>query len=517
MQESLISGSPLSVCPLSVVIPFHTPELFSGLSVVYRSASLHCDYVLTEVYGASKIFAFISSFLYSVIVINSSCKFCGISLFSALLVAFSWCWRAAKIGKTCQQQLSPEMISFFHLALFLLLQFRCIGCILSIVKIQPFWRVDQSLETVRQILRNYLHGLINFCKSMQYVWHAALENSENYVYKNSINFLKIFDSTVQTPFGLSFYAATPTCGIISAESLPAFFFLTCFLLETCQLLALPEALLFLVPREAPAPGLSQKPVVQNERLLQRRLLHPLPSQGNSTKASQRWWPRQDEASLSACQSSFVSSRVQQQGCAECAGVAVSSSPWFLVENGTEGLMIFRNTFCDCSHCTEGRVGQNSASGYLHGVSQTQYDFFFMETFPRLSQNKLELFTNPCIPIHVFCGQECFISIMQTLFTQFRRWTKSRQWTTFLAADQHVKLTHTLLLGFTPGLFSQLLCESLILNLSRISRLQVQIPSAFHHLLLATFSSCGPLIPIAPHFFSKNFPIPYWFQSPPLPS
>lgn len=360
-------------------------------------------------------------------------------------------------------------------------------------------------ETVRQILRNYLHGLIHFCKSMQYVWHAALENSENYVYKNSINFLKIFDSTVQTPFGLSFYAATPTCGIISAESLPASFFLTRFLLETCQLLALPEALLFLVPREAPAPGLSQKPVVQNERLLQRRLLHPLPSQGNSTKASQRWWPRQDEASLSACQSSFVSSRVQQQGCAECAGVAVSSSPWFLVENGTEGLMIFRNTFCDCSHCTEGRVGQNSASGYLHGVSQTQYDFFFMETFPRLSQNKLELFTNPCIPIHVFCGQECFISIMQTLFTQFRRWTKSRQWTTFLAADQHVKLTHTLLLGFTPGLFSQLLCESLILNLSRISRLQVQIPSAFHHLLLVTFSSCGPLIPIAPHFFLQKFP------------
>lgn len=95
----------------------------------------------------------------------------------------------------------------------------------------------------------------------------------------------------------------------------------------------------------------------------------------------------------------------------------------------------------------------------------------------------------------------------------RRWTKSTQWSAFV--DQHVRLTRTLLLGFTPGLSSQLLCESLMLNLSRVSRLQVQVPSAFHHLLLATFSSCGPLTPIVPHFFSKNFPIPCAGFSPPL--
>lgn len=136
--------------------------LFSVLSMVCRSADLHCGYVLTHFRSvwAPKIFAFINSFLYSVIVIWSSCKFCGIS------VSFSWCWRAAKIGKTCQWQLSPEIIPFLHLALFLLLQFRCIGYILSLLNISQNTAFLESRsvpwETVRQILCNYLHGLIDF-------------------------------------------------------------------------------------------------------------------------------------------------------------------------------------------------------------------------------------------------------------------------------------------------------------------------------------------------------------------
>lgn len=222
-----------------------------------------------------------------------------------------------------------------------------------------------------------------------------------------------------------------------------------------------------------------------------------------------------EASLGACKPALLAAKPWSR---DVLGVqelqaATPRDFWWNIE--LRGLMVLRKTFCDCSPCTERRVGQNSTRGYFDGVSQPQYDFFFMEPFPRLLRNKLKLFTNPCIPIHVFCGQEGFISIMQTLFTWFGRWTKGRQWTSFLAADQHVRLTHTLLLGFTPGLSSQLLCESLTLNLSRISRLQVQIPSAFHHLLLATFSSCGSLTPLAPHFLSKNVPIPCSGSSHPL--
>lgn len=102
---------------------------------------------------------------------------------SALLVTFSWCWRTAKISKTCQWQLSPEMIPFLHLALFLLLQFRCIGYILSILNISQNSAFLESRsvprENVRQNLCNYLHWLIDFYNSVQYVWHTALKNSEN--------------------------------------------------------------------------------------------------------------------------------------------------------------------------------------------------------------------------------------------------------------------------------------------------------------------------------------------------
>lgn len=152
-----------------------------------------------------------------------------------------------------------------------------------------------------------------------------MENSENF--KNSINFLKIFGYNYSStpPFFLSCYAAISTCSVLSAASLPASSFLTRFFLETCQLLALPEALLFLVPWEAPAPGLSQK-LVQNKRPLQKRLLHPLPSQGNHTKASQRWSPQQEGASLCVCQTSPASSQAQQQVYAGCAGAALSNSP-----------------------------------------------------------------------------------------------------------------------------------------------------------------------------------------------
>lgn len=99
---------------------------------------------------------------------------------SALLMTFSWCWRTAKIGKTCQWWLSPEMIPFLCLAPFLLLQFRCIDYLLSISNIgqnTSAFLESRSVpwENVRQILCNYLHWLIDFCNSMQYVCHIALE------------------------------------------------------------------------------------------------------------------------------------------------------------------------------------------------------------------------------------------------------------------------------------------------------------------------------------------------------
>lgn len=208
-----------------------------------------------------------------------------------------------------------------------------------------------------------------------------------------------------------------------------------------------------------------------KRLLQKRLLHALPSQGNNTKASLRWWPGQGEASLCPCQTSLVSSPAQQQVCAECAGLQSATPQHF-------GWKIeLRASWVWETHFVSTVIVQKEGQGKQHQkilpwCFPAQYDFFFMEPFPRPLQNKLELITNLCVPIHMFCGQECFISIIQTLFIWLRRWTKSTQWNAFVAVDQHVRLTHILPLDFTPHVSSQLLCESLTLNLSRVSRLQV---------------------------------------------
>lgn len=78
MKESLISGS-----PLSVVIQFHIPELFSVFFMVYKSAVLHCGYVLTHLRSVCGIkdLCLYQFLLVLCIVINSSCKFCGISVY----------------------------------------------------------------------------------------------------------------------------------------------------------------------------------------------------------------------------------------------------------------------------------------------------------------------------------------------------------------------------------------------------------------------------------------------------
>lgn len=170
---------------------------------------------------------------------------------STLLVPFIWRWRTAKISKTCQWQLSPEMIPFLYLALFLLLQFGCIGYILSILNISQ----NTALLEISPLRE---------CKivcSMRGIQHWKTVNIM-FVRIALISWKYFTVTSVQTPFCLSCYAATSTCGIISAASLPASFFLPRFLLEPCQLLALPGALLFSVPWEV--PGLSQKPV-QNEK------------------------------------------------------------------------------------------------------------------------------------------------------------------------------------------------------------------------------------------------------------
>lgn len=157
MQESLISGSPLS----TVVIPLHIPELLcfpygiqkcsftlwlcldSLKKCVGHQRSLPLSIPSCTLWLSSRAAANSVEFLY----------------LSALLVTFSWCWKTAKIGKTCQWQLSPEMIPFLHLALFLLLQFRCIGYILSILNISQNTAFLESRsvsrENVRQILCNY--------------------------------------------------------------------------------------------------------------------------------------------------------------------------------------------------------------------------------------------------------------------------------------------------------------------------------------------------------------------------
>lgn len=248
MQESLISGS-----PLFVVTPFHIPELFSVFSIVYKSAVLYCGYVLTHVKSLGHQRSLPFSIPFCALWLSSTAAANSVEFLylSTLLVPFIWRWRTAKISKTCQWQLSPEMIPFLHLALFLLLQFGCIGYILSILNISQ----NTALLEISPLRE---------CKivcSMRGIQHWKTVNIM-FVRIALISWKYFTVTSVQTPFCLSCYAAISTCGIISAASLPASFFLPRFLLEPCQLLALPGALLFSVPWEV--PGLSQKPV-QNEK------------------------------------------------------------------------------------------------------------------------------------------------------------------------------------------------------------------------------------------------------------
>lgn len=421
---------------------------------------------------------------------------------STLLVTFSWCWRAAKISKTCQWQLSPEMIPFFHLALFLLLQFSYIGYILSILNISQNAALLESRsvpwENVRQIVCNYLHWLIDFCNSMQYVWHTALENSENYVCKNSINFLKIFHCN---------FSSNP---ILS-------FLLCCYLHLWYNFSSIFASLLLpapLPPGAVSAPGTARGSA----------LLCPMGSARALTETCAKWKGFSREGCCMPWLPKEITPRLPRDGglgrmrpaCAPAkpalSAAEHSSRCVPSVQGCSQHLPRIlggklnwgphdsqKHILCPQSWCRKkGRA--NSTRGYFHGVSQPQYDFFFMEPFPKLLQNKLELITNLCIPIHVFCGQECFISVIQTLFIWFRKWTKSTQWNAFVAVDQHVRLTHILLLDFTSGVSSQLLYKSLTLNLSRVSRLQVQVPSAFHHFFWLLSPAVVPSPPSLPFFF-----------------
>lgn len=89
----------------------------------------------------------------------------------------------------------------------------------------------------------------------------------------------------------------------------------------------------------------------------------------------------------------------------------------------------------------------------------------------------------------------------------------------MAVDQHVRLTHTSLLGFYRWCCIWSLLPVIvwvpILNVSRVFRPQLQIPSPhFPHVLSAALPRHGLLFPISPRFLSKKslFPcFPYWFQ------